>query len=127
MNNIKATEYLMKNIKVDVKKVKQLIENQDVRKAPGPDGMSNWIMKECSNQLAGKLHNIIFESSFKESRVPLHWKRANIMPIHKGGDKEEPLNYRPISLTSVVGEFCKKKNSVGQMVEVFGIDKHTLR
>ena len=30
------------------------------------------------------------------------------MPIHKGGDKEEPLNYRPVSLTSVVGKFYEK-------------------
>ena len=61
-----------------------------MRKVPGPDGVSNWIMKECGNQLAGKLHSII-ESSLKESRVPLDWKRANIMPIHEGGDKDEPL------------------------------------
>ena len=33
-----------------------------MRKVPGPDGVSNWIMKECGNQLAGKLH-IIIESS----------------------------------------------------------------
>ena len=51
------------------------MENQDVRKAQ--DGVSNWIMKECNNQLAGKLHSLI-ESSIKESRVPLDWKRANI-------------------------------------------------
>ena len=63
----------------------------------GPDGVSNWIMKECSNQLVGKLHSII-ENSLKESRELLDWRRANIVPIHKG-DKEEPLNYRPVSLT----------------------------
>ena len=97
----------MKNIKVDVKKVKQLIENQDVRKAPGPDGMSNWIMKECSNQLAGKFYSII-ESSLKERRVPLDWKRTKILPIYKGGDKEEPLNYGPVSLTSIVATICEK-------------------
>ena len=49
MNNIIATEYLMENKEVDVKKVNQLMENQDVRKVPGPNGLSNWIMKECSN------------------------------------------------------------------------------
>ena len=107
MNNIIATEYLMENIKVDEKAVKQLMESQGVRKVPGPDGASNWIMKECSNQLAGKLHSII-ESLLKESGVPLDWKRANIVPIHKEGDKEEPLNYRPVSLISVVAKICEK-------------------
>ena len=39
----------MENIKVDLKEVKQVVESQDVRKVPGPDGVSNWIMKECNN------------------------------------------------------------------------------
>ena len=30
------------------------------------------------------------------------------MSIHKGGDKEEPLNHRPGSLTSVVAKMCEK-------------------
>ena len=42
------------------------------------------------------------------SRVPLHWKTANIVPIHKRGDKEEPLNYIPVSLTSVLAKICEK-------------------
>ena len=46
MNNIITMEYLRENIKVHVKEVKQLMENQDVRKAPGPDGVSSWILKE---------------------------------------------------------------------------------
>ena len=83
------------------------MENQDVRKVPGPDGVSNWIIKECSNQIAGKLHSII-ENSLKESRVPLDWKITNIVPIYKGEDKEEPINYRPVSLTSVVAKICDK-------------------
>ena len=34
----------------------------------------------------------------------MDWKRANISPIYKKGCRSEPLNYRPISLTSVA---CK--------------------
>ena len=83
------------------------MESQDVRKVPGPDGVLNWIMKECSNLLAGKLYSII-ESSLKESRVSLHWKRATIVPIHKGRDEEEPINYRPVSLISIVAKFYEK-------------------
>ena len=30
------------------------------------------------------------------------------MPIHKGGHKEEPLNYRPVSLTSIVAKMFEK-------------------
>ena len=40
MNNIIATENSMKNIKVDVKRVKQLMESQDVRQV-------HWVQMEC--------------------------------------------------------------------------------
>jgi len=102
-----SKDTVLEEIQVDIQEVKKIMESQDVSKAPGPDGVSNWIMKECSNQLAGKIHSIIV-SSLNESKVPLDWKKANIVPIHKGGDKEEPLNYRPVSLTSVVAKICER-------------------
>ncbi|MPC64622.1 hypothetical protein E2C01_058740 [Portunus trituberculatus] len=36
-------------------------------------------------------------SSLKEGRVPLEWKRANIIRIFKGGKSTKPLNDRPVS------------------------------
>ena len=30
------------------------------------------------------------------------------MPIYKNGNKEEPLNYRPVSLTGIVCEICEE-------------------
>ena len=49
----------------------------------------------------------IINSSLREGKVPKEWKRANIVPLHKGGNKMEPLNYRPVSLTSVVSKLCE--------------------
>ena len=34
---------------------------------------------------------------------------ANIVPMHKGGDIEEPLNYKPVSLTNIVAKICEKR------------------
>jgi retron-type reverse transcriptase len=33
--------------------------------------------------------------------VPKDWKKAKVVPIYKKGQKSEPGNYRPVSLTSV--------------------------
>jgi len=33
--------------------------------------------------------------------LPGDWKRATVIPIHKGGDRSLVTNYRPVSLTSV--------------------------
>ena len=39
------------------------------------------------------------------TQVSEDWKKATVIPIHKGGNKTLAANYRPISLTSVV---CKQ-------------------
>ena len=44
----------------------------------------------------------------KQGKVPNEWKRAEIIPIHKSSNKEEPLNYRPVSLTSIICKVCEK-------------------
>ena len=50
----------------------------------------------------------IIESSFKTSKIPKEWKIAYIMPLYKNENKEVPLNYRPVSLTSIVCKICEK-------------------
>ena len=77
----------------------------DVRKAMGPDGVSGWILRECKDQLVQPIWEVI-TSSIEDERVPQEWKRADIVPIYKGGKKTDPLNYRPVSLTSVVSKIC---------------------
>ena len=46
----------------------------------------------------------IFSHSLSHGVIPKSWKRADIIPIYKSGDKTVPSNYCPISLTSVI---CK--------------------
>ena len=93
-------------LQVEKGEIYKLMEKMDVRKAMGPDGVSGWILKECKEQLVEPIWDII-NSSLKEGKVPREWKRANIVPIYKGGKRTEPLNYRPVSLTSVVGKLCE--------------------
>ena len=45
---------------------------------------------------------MLFSKSMQSGIVPKDWKNANVIPIYKSGPKGEPVNYRPISLTSVV-------------------------
>ena len=96
----------MQEVLVQRQEIDKLLEKLDARKAMGPDGVSHWALKECREQLVEPIWNVI-NSSLKEGKVPREWKRANIIPIYKGGKKTEPLNYRPVSLTSVVSKICE--------------------
>lgn len=52
-----VTSYeVLLDIKVEVQQVCDLLEYQDERKATGSDTISKWIIEECREQLADKMH-----------------------------------------------------------------------
>ena len=87
--------------------IKEFIDKLDISKSAGPDNIHGRILKEGSNSIAEAL-SIIFNRSILYGEVPNDWKIANIVPIFKKGSRNEISNYRPISLTSVVGKLLEK-------------------
>ena len=61
---------------------------------------------ECREELS-ELIAKIFRKSLDTGVVPRSWRQANVVPIFKKGDKAESNNYRPITLTSVVGKMLE--------------------
>jgi len=51
----------------------------------------------------------MFESSFNAKELPLEWKYANIIPLHKNGPRTEVGNYRPVSLTNIVCKLTERE------------------
>ncbi|CAM4670924.1 unnamed protein product [Lepidochelys kempii] len=80
--------------------VRDYLEKLDVHKSMGPDALHLRVLKELVGVIAEPLA-IIFENSWQKRDVPDDWKKANVVPIFKKGKKEDPGNYRPVSLTSV--------------------------
>ena len=51
---------------------------------------------------------LLFDKSLNEGVIPDDWRKAIVSPIFKKGNKKDPSNYRPVSLTSVVCKLCEK-------------------
>ncbi|KAK4807180.1 hypothetical protein QYF61_024300 [Mycteria americana] len=61
------------------------------------------VLKELADVLTKPL-SIIYHQFQLTGEVPVDWRLANVTPIFKKGRKEDPGNYRPVSLTSVPGK-----------------------
>ncbi|KAJ7404858.1 hypothetical protein WISP_143114 [Willisornis vidua] len=73
----------------------------------GSDGIHTRVMRELVEELAKPL-SIIYQQFWLSGEVPDDWKLANVTPIHKTGCKQDPGNYRPVSLTSVPGRVMEQ-------------------
>ena len=79
------------------------IINMKENKSPGVDGISPKILKETVEQISTPLPHM-FNMTLQEGIVPSEWKEANIIPLFKKGSRNKSVNYRAVSLTSVI---CK--------------------
>ncbi|KGL84716.1 RNA-directed DNA polymerase from mobile element jockey, partial [Tinamus guttatus] len=80
--------------------VREHLRKLDTHKSMDPDGMNPRVLRELADVIAKSL-SIIFERSWRMGEVPEDWKKANVTPVFKKGKKEDPDNYRPVSLISV--------------------------
>ena len=73
----------------------------------GPDGIHPRVIKEVQKEVAPALCRI-FDLSMRISLVPKAWKDAIVVPIFKKGQRKDPGNYRPVSLTSICGKLMER-------------------
>ena len=87
--------------------VRKIIKSLPSNKAPGCDKVNAKILKDSSPVIAPIITSLIY-NSFTLSTFPLPWKKAEIVPILKSGDSEEPANTSPISLLLILSKVCER-------------------
>ena len=94
---------LTTDLQFDTTDVEKLLSALVPNSAPGPDELHPLLLQKLADIVAAPIAHI-FRLSLDEGHLPNEWKEAVVRPIHKGGQRQLPENYRPISLTSVL---CK--------------------
>ncbi|XP_039616695.1 uncharacterized protein LOC120533797 [Polypterus senegalus] len=77
--------------------VRRLMRKVNPRKAAGPDGVAEWVLKACVDQLA-----IIFNQSLSQATVPSCLKSSIIVPLLKNSITNSLNDFHPVALTSVI-------------------------
>ena len=90
----------MKDIDISVKGIQKLLSGLNPSKATGADGLPPRVLKELATQIAPIL-TMIYRVSLRTGKVPSDWRQALVTPLFKKGEQYEPINYRPVSLTSI--------------------------
>ncbi|UYV77281.1 hypothetical protein LAZ67_15000333, partial [Cordylochernes scorpioides] len=94
--------------KINMKELDYALENTELNKTPGPDGIHGQMISNLGKNGKERLLDI-FNNSWKTGKLPQDWKTATIIPIKKlDKSADDPKNYRPISLTSICCKLMEK-------------------
>ena len=94
----------MPDINISATGIQHILSNLKPHKAAGPDTTPPPYRPKGVKPPNITYIEIIFNKSLQTGQVPNDWKEANVAPIFKKGDKHNPCNYRPISLTCIISK-----------------------
>ncbi len=92
---------------ISIDDVWKLLCSLSPSKATGLDGIPARIIKICSDLILAPLH-YIFNLSVKTLTFPQIWKEAQITPLFKGGNQDQPDSYRPISVLPIFSKLLER-------------------
>lgn len=87
--------------------VYSVLSKLNANKGPGPDNLHSVLFKRCAGVLAYPL-SLLFGQAYHGGGLPDIWKSANVVPVHKSGDRRDVRNYRPISMTCIPSKIFER-------------------
>ena len=78
------------------------------KKAPGPNGITNEVVKLIFKAVPKKI-TLFYKECLRKGSFPVKWKLAKVIRITKSGKESgDPSKYRPISLLNTEGKVLEK-------------------
>ena len=87
--------------------VHKLLRKIDEKKSVGLDNILNKLLKIAADVVAPPL-TAIFTASINTGIFPQEWKESRVSPVYKSGARNDPSNYRPISVIPVIAKLFEK-------------------
>ena len=102
-----TTEKRLNTLNFSNNEIEKIIQNLDPNKAHAHDKINIRNINICGKSICKPL-NLIFNHCIDTGSFPLEWKKANIVPIHKKGDKQCLKKYRPVSQLPICGKILER-------------------
>lgn len=87
--------------------ISKILEKLPNKNSTSPDSISFNLLKNCKDSLS-TIISTLFRIILDDRKIPEIWKISYVIPIFKKGDKSDPKNYRPISLTCSLCRILEK-------------------
>ena len=110
------------NVPISVEEIRKGLKQLKNGSSAGPGLLLNEFLKFGTNGLISYLQNL-YNKMFEIGYFPESWPEGYIIPIYKKGDKEEPSNYRGITLLSTVGKLFARilNNRLNDWAEEYNV------
>ena len=117
--NFKGNEFNFRP--VTRRELYKVIDKVPTQKSAGPGYIPSWALKDCKLSIGTHLQFAINEC-INANTFPEILKEAYVTPIYIKGDRHNPENYRPISVTPTLAKFFERL-LVEQMSEHLDMNK----
>ena len=87
--------------------IESVVKSLPNKVSSGHDQISNNLLKQLSCSISYPLE-IIFNQSIQQGLFPMLIKKVEVIPLYKGNDREDVVNYRPISLLITISKLLEK-------------------
>ena len=101
------TENRLSTISFKDENILKIIKSLNINKDHGHADISKKLLQICGAEVVKPL-SLIFKNCIQYGIFPNLWKKLNIVPIHKEGDNQCMINYRPVSLLQICGKIFER-------------------